>query len=181
MRAASHRLDRGRDLDRLDRLRQPVPATLSRQRLRLHQRPDRLLQEERVPAPDQELLQRREPGIVAEERIQQLSGALGRERVQPHLAVGRLAAPGVLVLGTVIHEQQHARRPEALDQAVEQRLRLTVDPVEILEDQEERLFLRFPEQQPLHGVERALASLARVERLPRGVVHGHVEQGHQRR
>jgi hypothetical protein len=133
------------------------------------------------PRLDQELLQRREPGIVAEERIQHLSGALGRERVQPHLAVGRLAAPGVLVLGTVIHEQQHARPPEALDQAVEQRLRLTVDPVEILEDQEERLFLCFPEQEPLHGVERALASLARVERLPRGVVHGHVEQGHQRR
>ena len=43
-----HRLDRGRDLDRLDRLRQPVPAALPRQRLRLHQRPDRLLQEERV-------------------------------------------------------------------------------------------------------------------------------------
>ena len=45
-----HRLDRGRDLDRLDRLRQPIPASLPRQRLRLHQRPDGLLQEERVPA-----------------------------------------------------------------------------------------------------------------------------------
>ena len=43
------------------------------------------------------------------------------------------------------------------------------------------MLLRFPQQQPLHGVERALAALRRVERLPRGVVHGHVEQGQQRR
>ena len=142
-----HHLDGGRDLDRLDRLRQPIPAALPLQRLRLHQRPDRLLQEERVPALDEELLERRERGIVAEERIQQLAGALGRERVQPHLAVVRLAAPGVLVLGPVVHEQQQARRAQALDQAVEQRLRLAVDPVQVLEDQEERLLARFPQQQ----------------------------------
>jgi hypothetical protein len=53
--------------------------------------------------------------------------------------------------------------------------------VEILEDQEEGLLARFPEQQPLHGVECALSTLPRVERLPRLVVHGHVEQGQQRR
>ena len=56
------RLDRGRNLDRLDRLRQPIPAARPIQRLRLHQRPDGLLQEERVPAPDEALLERREPG-----------------------------------------------------------------------------------------------------------------------
>src|SRR5713226_3556325 len=115
-----HRLDRGRNLDRLDRLRQPIPTALSHQRLRLHQRPDRLLQEERVATLDQQLLERYQPGVVAEERIQQLPRALGRERVQPQLAVGRLAAPGVLVLGTVVHEQQQACRAQALDQAVEQ-------------------------------------------------------------
>ncbi len=81
------RLDGGGNLDRLDRLRQPIPASLPHQRLRLHQRPDRLLQEERVPAPDEALLERRQPGIVAEERLQQLGGGLGRERVQPQLAV----------------------------------------------------------------------------------------------
>jgi hypothetical protein len=121
------------------------------------------------------------PGIVAEERIQQLAGALGRERVQPQLAVGRLAAPGVLVLGPVVHEQQQGGRSEALDEAVEQRLRLAVDPVEVLEDHEERLLARFPKQQALDGVERALAPRGRGERLPRGVVHGHVEQGQQAR
>jgi hypothetical protein len=87
----------------------------------------------------------------------------------------------VLVLGPVVHEQQQARRAEAADQAVEQRLGLAVDPVEILEDQEEGLLARLPQQESLDGVEGALATLPRVEGLPRGVVHGHVEQGQQRR
>jgi hypothetical protein len=87
----------------------------------------------------------------------------------------------VLVLGTVAYEQQEARRSQALDEAVEQRLSLAVDPVEVLEDHEEGLLSGFPQQQPLHGVERALATCSRVERLPRGVVRGHVEQGQQRR
>src|SRR4029453_11936638 len=142
---------------------------------------DALLQEERVPALHEELLEGGEPGIVAQERLQQLRGALGRERVQPQLAEGGLAAPDVLVFGPVVHEQQQARRAEAVDQAVEERLGLAVDPVEILEDQEEGLLAGFPEQQPPYGVERALAALARVKGLPRGIVHGHVEQGQQRR
>src|SRR5207249_1398889 len=127
-------LNRGRDLDRLDWLHQPIPSALARQGLRLHQRPDRLFQEERVPALDEELLERSEPGVVAEEGVQQFPGTLGRERVQPQLAVIRLAAPGMLVLGTVAHEQQQASRPEAVDEAVEYRLGLAVDPVEVLED-----------------------------------------------
>jgi hypothetical protein len=140
-------------------LRQPIPAALPRQRFRLHQRPERLLQEEWVSALDEELLQRSESGIVAEECIKQLAGALGRQRVQPHLAVGRLAAPGMLVFGAVIHEQQQVRRPEAIDQAVQQRLRLAVDPVEVLEYHKERMLARFPQQQAFYGVEPALASL----------------------
>src|SRR5215471_5745616 len=49
-----HHLDGGRDLDGVNRLRQPILATLAIQRLRLLQRPDRLLQEEWIPALDQE-------------------------------------------------------------------------------------------------------------------------------
>src|SRR6266850_1992266 len=65
--------------------------------------------------------------------------------------------------------------------AVEQGLGLAVDPVEVLEDHEERLLARFSQQQPLHGVERELATLSRVEGPPRSIVHGDVEQGQQRR
>src|SRR5437899_954767 len=132
-----HHVDRGWDLDRLDRSRQLIASALSRQRLRLHQRANRLLQEERVPALDQKLLEGWEAGIVAEERVQQFSGTLGRKRVQPQLAVVRLPTPAVLVLGTVVHEQQEARRTQALDQTIEQRLRLAVYPVEVLDDQQE--------------------------------------------
>ena len=79
---------------------------------------------------------RGEAGIVAEQRVQQLAGALGSQRVEPHLTVRRLAAPGVLVFGTIVHEQQQARRAQTVDQAVEQRLGLTVDPVQVFEHHE---------------------------------------------
>jgi len=52
----------------------------------------------------------------------------------------------MLVLGTVVHEQQQARRPQTIDERVEQLLRLAVDPVELLEDQEKGLLARFPQQ-----------------------------------
>jgi hypothetical protein len=72
------------------------------------------------------------------------------------------------VLGPIVHEQQQARRSQALDQAIEQRLGLAVDPVEVLEDQEERLLSGLSQQQPPHGVERALTTLPR-SRVPHAV------------
>ena len=66
-------------------------------------------------------------------------------------------------------------------QAIEQRLRLGVDPVQVLEHQQQRLLLALPQQQALAGVERALAPLGRVERLPGRVLHRHVEQRQQGR
>ena len=62
------------------------------------------------------------------------------------MGVEGLPAPGVLVLRPVVDEEQDARRREALDEAVEHRLGLRVDPVEILEEHEQRLNLAFPEQ-----------------------------------
>src|SRR5262245_27184337 len=75
------RLDGSRALNRLDWLRQAMPAAFPRQGARLHQRADSLFQEERVPAPDQELLEWLEPGVVTEKRLQQLLGTLRREGV----------------------------------------------------------------------------------------------------
>ena len=91
------------------------------------------------------------------------SALSARQRVEPELRVVGLAAPAVLVLGPVVDEQQQPRRRQALDQAVEQRLGLGVDPVQVLEHHEERLHLALAEQQPLDAVERALAALRRVE------------------
>src|SRR5262249_35152846 len=94
-----HHLDRRGNLDRLDRLDQAIASSVPDQGLSLHERAHRLLEEERVSAPDQELLEWPKPGVVAEERLQQLTSALGREGVQPELAVTRLARPAVLILG----------------------------------------------------------------------------------
>lgn len=80
-------------------------------------------------------------------RFQQVPDVLGWERVQPQLAVVRLVAPGVLVLKTVGHEQQQAGRRQAVDERVEEGLRLTVDPVKVFEDQEEWLLPRFTQEQ----------------------------------
>jgi len=124
-------------------LHEPILSPLPGERLCLHQRSDGLLQKERVAALDELLLERRQSDIVTEESIEQIPGAVCRERVQPHLRVAHLAAPVVLVLGAIGREQQQARRTQALHQPVEQRLRLAVDPMKVLEDQKEWLLSRF--------------------------------------
>ena len=108
-----------------------------------------------------------EAGVAAEQRLAAAPSALsGGERVEPELAVVGLAAPAVPVLGAVVDEEQEAGRRQALDQAVESGLGLGVDPVEVLEDDEERLDLALPQEQPLERVEGPLPALRRVERLP---------------
>ena len=82
----------------------------------------------------------------------------------------------MLVLGPVVDEQEDSGRGQTLDQAVEQGLRLGIDPVQVLEDHEQRLPLALPEQQVLDGIEGAVPALGGIERLPVGVLDGHVEQ-----
>ena len=59
------------------------------------------------------------------------------------------------------------RGRQALDQAVEQRLGLGVDPVQILEHQQQRLPLALAQQQLLDRVEGGAAPLGRIALLPR--------------
>ena len=87
----------------------------------------------------------------------------------------------MLVLRAVVDQQQHPGRRQALDQAVEQGLRLGIDPVQILKDQQQRLHLTFAQQHALEGVERALASLRRIERAKRAVLRQGVQERKQRR
>ena len=61
-----HRLHRRRDRDGVDRMRQSMPATVSRKHARLDEHPDRLFQKERVALSDEKLLEGKQPGIVAE-------------------------------------------------------------------------------------------------------------------
>ena len=82
----------------------------------------------------------------------------------------------MLVLGPVVHEQHEPGAREALHQAIEEGLGLRVDPVEILEDDEERLDLALPEQETLHGVQRSVVALRGLERLPPRILHRHVQE-----
>src|SRR5262249_38736483 len=116
-----------------------------------------------------------------EQCVEQLARALRGERVETKLGVVGLASPGVLELGPVVDEQEHTRGWQTLDKAVEQRAGLGIDPVEILEDHEERLSLRLVEEQTLHAIERPLPALRRIERLPSRIVDADVEERQERR
>ena len=84
------------------------------------------------------------------------------------------------VLGPVVDEQQEPGRGQALDETVEERLGLAVDPLEILDEDEEGLDLALAQQQSLDAVERALTALGRIEPFPCGVAVSDVEQREQR-
>ena len=98
------------------------------------------------------------------------------ERIDPELPIVRLRSPGVPVLRAVVDEQQHARGRQALHERVHQRLRLRVDPVQVLEGHHERLVLAFAQEQSLHAVEDLLATLRRIEALPLRIIGGDVEE-----
>ena len=120
-------------------------------------------------ARDQELLERRQAGVVPQQGLQELVGARRRQRVEPQLGVVGLAAPAVLVLRAVVDQQEQAGGRQALDQAVEQGLRLGIDPVQVFEDQQQGLHLAFAQQQALEGLEGALAALRGIEVPQRAV------------
>ena len=147
----------------------------------LDEGPHALLQEERVAfrPRDQHASQRLEAGVGPEQRAEELLGALRREGVQPELRVVGPASPAMRVLRPVVHEEEQPGRRQALDEPVEQRLGLGVDPVEVLEDHQERLHLALAEQEPLDRVERPLAALRGSSAVPRRVSARHVEQGQE--
>ena len=85
------------------------------------------------------------------------------------------------VLGPVIDRQEQPRRAQALDQAIEYGLRLGVHPVQVFEDQQERLDPALVEQEAFHRVLDPPALLGRIEIAPGRVVDGNVEQREERR
>ena len=137
-----HGLHRGRDRDRRStgcvrryRPRSPASTLVSTSIRTISSRKNGL------PCPTRSCLSGRSTGIVgAEQRVEQRPGALGRQRVQAHLAVDGSCRPTVCrYSGSIGHEQQDARGHHAVDEAVEDLLGLGVDPVEVLDDQAQRL------------------------------------------
>jgi hypothetical protein len=62
-------------------------------------------------------------------------GGFGGQRIEPELRVVGFARPAMLIVGTVADEQEDARGRQTLDQAVQARLRLPIDPMKVLDDQ----------------------------------------------
>ena len=76
---------------------------------------------------------------VADQRGQHLLGALVAQRIEPQLAVVGLAAPFVTVLGAVVNQQQNLRGADRIGEQIEQLLGLFIDPVQVLENYNQRL------------------------------------------
>ena len=131
-----HGLHRSWHLNAWECLGQTIRSPFSDQHLRFHQGAHALLQEEGIAlrACDQKLGERCQARVVPEQALEQFVSASRRQRVEPELRVVGLAAPAMLVLGAIVDQQEDPSGRQALDQAVQQRLRLGIDPVQVLED-----------------------------------------------
>ncbi len=82
----------------------------------------------------------------------------------------------MLILRAIVDQQQQTCGRQALDQAVEERLGFSVDPVQVFEQDQHRLHLALPEQQPLDTIERSLAALWGLHLLPLGILGGNIQE-----
>src|SRR5260370_23460934 len=80
----------------------------------------------------------------------------------------------MLVLRAVGDEEEDPAARQALYDGVEEGVSLGVHPVQAVEDQEKRLDPALTLDQSPERVEHVLAAAERIERLPRGVLGGHV-------
>ena len=120
-----------RHLNTLQRLRQAIGARLTSQRAGLNERAHALFQEKGIAGRtrDQHRRERRQAGVVAQERLEDFGGTRRGQRVEAQVRGVRLAAPAMLILGAVVDQQQEPGRGQALHQAVELGLGLGIDPV----------------------------------------------------
>jgi hypothetical protein len=82
----------------------------------------------------------------------------------------------MVILRAIVHQEEEARRRQAVDEAVEERLGLGIAPVQVFADEQHGLDLTLTQQEALKGIEGLLAPLRRIEGLPRAVVLGHIQE-----
>src|SRR5262249_37032236 len=92
---------------------------------------------------ENELLETRQPCLITQQEGQQFPGLFCAERSEPELGVVRLLPPLMAVLRAVIDEQQEGRGGDTLAQGIEEALRLSVDPVQVLKDENQGLLEAF--------------------------------------
>ena len=175
-------MDAGRDLDVLHVSGRTVCSPIPDEDARLDEASDAFLQKERVAAGagDQQRRQFRGGGLSPEQVIEQQAGDIGRERLEQNLRVVAFVAPPVPVLGTVTGQNQQPMLGDALHQGVQDLLRLRVDPVQILDDDDDGLQAALLHEQAREGLQRPAVFLVRVERAPRRVDHWHIEECQER-
>ncbi len=86
----------------------------------------------------------------------------------------------MVIFGTVINEQQDLRSGQAFNEAVEDGLRPGVDPVQVLEDETDRLQVTFPEEEVLERGEHPLPALRRVQIDPGRIIDFDVQKTQDR-
>ena len=116
---------------------------------------------------------------VSQQRREQLLRLLRPQRIEPQLGVIGLAAPAVLVLGPVIHQQQEAGAGDPLAEEVQPGLRLAVQPVQVFHQQEHGLVQAFAQQQPRDRLKGAPAAQLRVDLRQCGGRLGDAQQGRE--
>jgi hypothetical protein len=172
----------GRNGESLRHRRQPVGAALPDQRPGLDETLHALFEKEGVAlgAGDQDRPEREDRRIGAQQGLKELVGAGGSQRIDAELAVIGLAIPAVAEFRAVAYEQEQLRRRQAVHEAVQERLRHAVDPVQVLEDQHQRLHLALPQNQAAQAIEHPLPPLRGVQALPPRILHRHVEHPEER-
>ena len=175
-------LNRGRHLNRIDGLDETIRPTLTHQGLGLHKSPHALFKKERVTLRplDEELPQRGQLGAGAQKRPQEILGPFAWQRIDAQLRVVAPVSPGVLVLGAIGNEEQETSGEKRVNEAIQPRLGLRVDPVQVLENEQQRLDLTLAKDQAPGDVERVLPALTRVQSVPLRALDRHTEQGRER-
>ena len=100
------------------------------------------------PHPVASLLVRAYRRRVTQQRVKKLFRLRFAKGRQPQLGVVRLAAPLVAILRTIVHQQQDWPG-DTLTQHIQKPLGLTVDPVQVFKDQDQRLLKALPQEQLL--------------------------------
>ena len=82
----------------------------------------------------------------------------------------------MVVFRPIADDQEDARGRQTLDQGIEKGLGLGVDPLQILEDDHERLDLALAQQEAADDVERAETALGGIESMPVRGLDRHVQE-----
>ena len=141
-------LDRGRDLER-DVVDEAPAVLVVRHRAGVHERPDQLLQEERIALGGLEDAALHVGGerALAHERVEQLASGIARQRLQRHVGdpvrelAGRVllrSPPRVIALQAGGQHQEERGALRVAEQPLEQLERRGIRPVEILQHDGQR-------------------------------------------